>query len=56
MEHYDTTNGIIAFESGELDIDGVVELFKHLESTGLLWHLQGTYQRTYRDLKSEGLL
>jgi hypothetical protein len=53
---YDITSGIMAFESGELDQDEVVELFRHLESTGTIWHLQGSYQRTYRALKEAGLL
>jgi hypothetical protein len=43
-------DSIIAFESGELDHDGVVELFQYLVNTGLAWTLQGTYGRIARDL------
>ena len=44
---------IIAYEQGELDFDETVELFKDLHDTGLLWQLQGHYQRTFRDLQSQ---
>jgi len=43
---YDSVGGIIAYESGELDNDGVIELFQHLVDTGLVWQLQGSYGRT----------
>lgn len=43
---YDYTGAIIAFESGELDSDAVVELFQYLIDTGLAWQLQGSYGRT----------
>jgi hypothetical protein len=33
---YDVTDGIIAYESGELDEDGTIELFQHLVDTGLV--------------------
>lgn len=47
---------IIAFEQGELDEDGVVELFQGLVDTGLAWQLQGFYGRTARDLIEAGLV
>ena len=47
---------IIAYEQGELTFEEEVTLFKNLASTGLLWGLQGHYQRTYYSLKEEGLL
>lgn len=34
---YDVTGGIIAYETGELDHEEVVELFQHLVDTGLAW-------------------
>jgi hypothetical protein len=55
----DQTNmldAIIAFEQGELDEDGVVELFQHLVDTGLAWQLQGFYGRTAADLIEAGLV
>ena len=53
---YDVTGGIIAYESGELDDDGVIELFQHLDSSGTLLGLQGSYQRTAARLRSRGLI
>jgi len=53
---YDIVCGIIAWESGELDLDQTVELFRHLHATGTLWSIQGCYQRAYADLMNAGLL
>lgn len=53
---YDTVGGIRAFESGELDEDGVIELFQHLIDTGTVWHLQGSYGRTAQALITAGLV
>lgn len=41
---------IIAYEGGELDDKGCLELFAHLIKTGQCWSLQGHYGRTARDL------
>ena len=53
---YDRVSAIIAFESGELDGDKVVELFQHLVDTGLAWQLQGHYGRTAMALIEQGLV
>jgi len=45
---------IIAFENGELDSDGVLDLFAELIASGLVWQLQGSYGRTARDLIEGG--
>jgi hypothetical protein len=42
---YNCTRGIIAFEAGELEEDGIFALFSHLIRTGLAWSLQGSYGR-----------
>lgn len=42
---YDVTSAIIAYESGELDDESIIELFQHLIDTGLAWTLQGAYGR-----------
>ena len=36
---------IIAFESGELDDKGIINLFSELIKTGQAWTLQGCYGR-----------
>lgn len=51
---YDVTGNIMAFESGELDREAVVELFQHLVDTGLAWQLQGSYGRTAAALIEAG--
>ena len=53
---YDRTSAIIAHETGELELDGVVELFQHLVDTGLAWQLQGSYGRTAVALIEAGLV
>lgn len=52
----DITSSIIAFESGELDQDGVIELFQNLVDSGLAWSLQGSYGRTAQALIQAGLV
>jgi hypothetical protein len=47
---------IIAFEQGELDEDGIIELFQQLVDSGLAWQLQGSYGRMAIALLSEGLI
>ena len=42
---YDEVGAIMAFEEGELPLAGVQELFTHLLASGLVWKLQGMYQR-----------
>jgi len=45
---------IIAFEQGELDSDGVLDLFAGMIASGVVWQLQGRYGRTARDLIEDG--
>ena len=47
---------IIAYESGELDQDGVIELFQSLVDSGLACSLQGHYGRTAKALIDAGLV
>lgn len=53
---YDRVGAIIAYETGELDYDGTIELFQHLVDTGLAWQLQGSYGRTAVALIEAGLV
>jgi hypothetical protein len=50
------TNDIIAYESGELDHDGILDLFAKLIRTGMAWQLQGSYGRTAANLIENGLI
>ena len=52
----DQVDKIITFENGELDEDGIIELFQSLVDSGLAWQLQGSYGRTARDLINAGLV
>lgn len=47
---------IIAYENGELASAQVIELFQYLLDTGVLWHLQGYYQRIGIHLLEQGLI
>lgn len=46
---------VIAFENGELDEDQVVEMVQHLIDSGLIFELQGSYQRLAAELIKAGL-
>ena len=46
----DTVDKIIAYESNELDVAGVIELFQTLVDSGLAWKLQSHYGRTAQAL------
>lgn len=52
----DQVDKIIAYESGELDDQGIVELFSDLIKTGSAWSLQGSYGRQARALIDQGIL
>lgn len=43
---FDEVAFLMAYESGELDADEIVDGFQHLVDSGTVWHLQGSYQRT----------
>ena len=49
-------NQMIAFEEGELDEDGVLDLFAELIGSGQAWTLQGFYGRTAAALIDAGYL
>jgi len=54
QKQYDEVGAIMAYESGELDKDGCIELFQHLVDNGHAWSLQGSYGRTARALIDAG--
>lgn len=47
---------IIAYETGEMDEEEMVEFFQGLVNTGLAWSLQGHYGRTAATLIEAGLV
>lgn len=49
-------DAIIAYEQGELDPQGVIELFAEGIKTGMVWQLQGHYGRTAKALIQNGLI
>ena len=50
----DQVDKIMAFEQGDLDEEGVIELFQELIDSGLAWQLQGSYGRMARNLIEAG--
>lgn len=52
----DTVNFIMAYESGELDDDEVTAGFQTLLDNGMVWNLQGSYQRMAQALLDAGMI
>lgn len=52
----DQVDKIIAFEQGELDDQGIIDLFQDLVNSGAAWSLQGTYGRTAQALINNGYI
>ena len=52
----DLATEIIMFESGELDDQGILELFSKLIKDGLAWKLQGSYGRMAGHLIDAGII
>tara|TARA_Y100000034_G_scaffold132858_1_gene196865 strand:+ start:1200 stop:1394 length:195 start_codon:yes stop_codon:yes gene_type:complete len=48
------TSEIMDYESGEMDEEEVLDFFQKLVDTGLVWELQGSYQRTAINLIYSG--
>jgi len=47
-------NQVIAYEQGELDEEGIIDLFQELINSGLAWEMQGSYGRTAKALINAG--
>jgi len=49
-------NDIGRYEDGEMDEDEVVAFFQRLLDSGMIYHLQGSYQQTASRLMEAGLI
>ena len=47
-------NQVIAYEQGELDEEGIIDLFQELITSGMAWQMQGSYGRTAKALINAG--
>lgn len=54
MNQMDLMSGILDYEMGILEFDDTIELFEELYQTGMLWSLQGAYQREFMRLVEDG--
>ncbi len=52
---FDLVDALMRYEDGEMTQEETVELFQAMINTGMVWQLQGTYQRTANDLIQAGL-
>ena len=52
----DQVDKIIAYEQGELDKNGIIELFQELVNSGLAWKLQGHYGRMAQRMIEAGYI
>jgi hypothetical protein len=50
------TARIIAYEQGELNDEDIIDLFADLLNSGLIYSLQGHYQRQCQSLLDAGLI
>ena len=55
-DEFDEVGAIMAYEQGDLDDQGTLDLFSHLIKNGHAWSLQGSYGRTAQALIEAGWL
>ena len=48
--------GIMDYENGDMSNVEVLDFFQHLVNTGIINHLQGSYQRTASYLLESGMI
>jgi hypothetical protein len=54
VRQFDLVDSVMAWENGELDQEGTIDLFQYLIDTGLVWKVQGIYGRFAADLIDSG--
>lgn len=47
---------LIDYENGAMEYDEFVEFFQDLLDSGVIYHLQGSYQRTAAELIAAGVI
>lgn len=52
----DIVDRMIAFECGDIDEAGILQLFSELIKSGMVWTLQGSYGRTASALIEAGYI
>lgn len=52
----DTVSQIMAYENGEMEQSEMIAFFQFLLDSGMIYSLQGTYQRTAQQLIDAGLI
>ena len=52
----DTVSQIMAYESGEMEQAEMIAFFQFLLDSGMIYSLQGSYQRTAQQLLDAGLI
>jgi len=52
----DTVGKMMAFESGQMTEEEIIEFFQELIDSGMAWSLQGTYGRMAQALIDQGLV
>ena len=48
--------GIMDYENGEMESSEVIDFFQNLVDTGIVYHLQGSYQRIAQTLIESGVI
>ena len=56
MDKMGIAGQLMAYESGELEEPEVIALFQFLLDSGMVYHLQGSYQRMAQQLLDAGLI
>ena len=56
MKGFDAVGFIMDYEEGNLNDDDIVNGFQHLLDSGLVWQLQGSYQRMANAMLEAGLI